>query len=814
MMAPPPKSNPPSPHRAALGARLSWLREDSARRILALVILSLGVALLVVDHVQTPTRVYQEGDVAEHDVRAPASFPFTDWEQSLEREQQAGASVLLVFDHDADLSRRLQGRVSRAFHGARNRLNELRTVAMVEERELTGPELDMVSEGFVADLELSLSAEDLQRLRDARWSDEIEQHANGLVALGMQHYIIADRSTLPMDEQPLSVIRLLESGRDELQLDDREQIKTPAEARQIISLHVLEQESSSEAGPAARAALAVARAAVRPNFSYNRLITEERRRDRRAQTPAVIVDVKQGMAIVREGDVVTRQQAEMLEYLASRQDGYGMFGVLMAMIACCAMVFTTLYSFGAGFIQRFSTRAQDVEATAFLTLLTALIARMVIEASEPLSAAIGWGITPDALWYAVPFAGGAMLVRILINAETALLWILGTSVVLGMMMEQHVLYVLFFAISGVTAAASISSTRERLQVLRAGVQTGLINAAIALLISLVQVHLGDTLPAAGPAAGAPLWDVAGAFLGGIGSAFLVLGLVPVFEQFNFVTDFKLLELANLNHPLLRQLMLRAPGTYHHSMTVASLSEAAAEAIGAHALQTRVACYFHDIGKALQPQFFIENQRGGPNPHDRLKPHQSARVIVNHVVDGAAIAEQHNLPQCIMDGILMHHGTSLIKYFYVKAVEQAKDGQEIDENDFRYPGTRPNTREAGIIFLADRVEAACRTIKVPTAHNFRSMIQKLVNDAITDGQLEECPLTVKELYTIVEVFTSTLQGIHHHRIEYPLLPHSDAKKKAAPQDQGESPSPIITLEMANPLAEKQAEKADAEQSQEN
>ena len=445
---------------------------------------------------------------------------------------------------------------------------------------------------------------------------------------------------------------------------------------------------------------------------------------------------------------------------------------------------------------------------AFLSLLTLLIARLLVEASGPLASTLGMGAAPSALWFAVPFAGSAMLVRILINAETALLWVLGTSTVVGLMMDQQVLFALFFAISGVTAAASTAHTRERAQVLRAGVLTGLINAAAALLISLVQVYLGDT-PALTETSSQPLWDVGAAFTGGILSAFLVLGLVPVFEMIGFVTDFKLLELANLNHPLLRQLMLRAPGTYHHSMTVASLSEAAAEAINANALQTRVACYFHDIGKALQPQFFIENQRGGPNPHDRLKPHQSARVIVNHVVDGAAIAEQHQLPQCVLDGILMHHGTSLIKYFYVRALEQAAEGETVDENDFRYPGKRPTTREAGIIFLADRVEAACRSIKNPSAQNFRTMIQKLVNDAITDGQLEECPLTVKELYTIVAVFTTTLQGIHHHRIEYPLLPARDTGGSQGDRAASEASSgAIITLEMDNPLAAEQAREHDA------
>lgn len=806
----PPKSEPTE---AAGDSLLARLRSDGARRVIAVLVLSVGAAFLMIDYVRLPARLYDEGEVAERDIRANTSFQYVDWEQSLERERLASEGVLPVYDYDANLLPRLQARIGRAFERGRGCYSEAAIAARLEsvgDEEVDVSEVALMecAAGFLDELELSLSPEDLQRVVDGRWGTGLEEQSKELLGVGMRRYVVADRALLPAEDTTLSVVRVLQDGRDEIQLTDHTAIKTPSEVRQVLSLYALERAGDAVEPESMRAALAIARAAVRPNFSYNQLITEERRRDKRAQTPAVVVQVQRGTAVVREGDVVTREQAEMLSALAESREGYGMAGVFTAMVAFCGMVFVSLYSFGAGFVQRFSTRPQDLEALSFLALLTLFTSRLVVEASGPLSAAMGMGLAPSALWYAVPLAGGAMLARVLINAETALLWILGVSAVTGLLMDQQVLYTLFFAISGVTAAASIGQSRERAHVLRAGVQTGLINASAALLISLVQVHLGDA-PALTTTSTMPLWDVGFAFLGGVMSAFFVLGLVPVFEGFGFVTDFKLLELANLNHPLLRQLMLRAPGTYHHSMTVASLSEAAAEAIGANALQTRVACYFHDIGKALQPQFFIENQRGGPNPHDRLKPLQSARVIINHVVDGAAIAEQHNLPQCILDGILMHHGTSLIKYFYAKAHEQAEEGETVDEADFRYPGQRPSTREAGIIFLADRVEAACRTIKVPTAHNFRKMIQKLVNDAITDGQLEECPLTVKELYTVVDVFTTTLQGIHHHRIEYPLLPpKAGGKRKPSPspaaatlaeEEDETSTAAIITLEMTNPLA---------------
>jgi putative nucleotidyltransferase with HDIG domain len=275
---------------------------------------------------------------------------------------------------------------------------------------------------------------------------------------------------------------------------------------------------------------------------------------------------------------------------------------------------------------------------------------------------------------------------------------------------------------------------------------------------------------------------------------LTLGLVPLMELFGFLTDYKLSELANLNHPLLRRLMLQAPGTYHHSVIVGSLSEAACESIGANALLARVACYFHDIGKGVKPQYFVENQRDGQNRHDRLSPEQSAQVIINHVREGGVLARQHKLPQPIYDNIFMHHGSGLIPYFHNRAKEQSQ-GQPVDEALFRYPGPKPNTREAGIIMLADKVEAACRTIKEPSEERMRAMIQTIINSVMADGQLEECPLTVRELYQVANAFVAVLLGIYHHRIEYPATRaiSSGAGKMPAVPRQG-----TITLEIQNPL----------------
>jgi len=768
-----------------VGGWISGLRGDIARRLFALLVLALGTGAFVVEYAGTPIDDLIVGSVADRSVRATASFPFVDWEATLERQRAAESRVQPVFDFDTTLSGRIQTRIADAFDTARHRLAEADATAADRPPEETDWLVEIRSD-FLKVLDLSLDPETLQRLTTQRWSSDIETLTKKLVNDELGRYIVADRSLLPAKDSTVKVVRMLQDSRDEVTLDGFDRVVVPEEVRRSIKMAAFDQASESMVADARMASVAIAQAAVRANFSYNQLITESRRQDAREAVPEVVIQVQRGTTIVREGEVVTQAQFETLHAMADGRSSYGTGGLFFALSFFAGLVFLSLYMFSAGFIKKFSTRPRDVEAVAFLALVSIGLGRLILEAAEPLATASGNGMAESSIWYLVPVAGGAMLVRILVNSETALIWTVATSLMLGVLMEHQILYTIFFICSGLTAAGGIAHTKERVNVLRAGLLTGLVNAAGALLINLLQAQLGD---AGGGNAVQPLWDMGFAFLGGNLSAIMVLGMVPMFELFGFITDYKLLELANLNHPLLRQLMLRAPGSYHHSVIVGSLAEAAAESIGCNALMTRVSCYFHDIGKAVKPSYFIENLRDVPNPHDRLAPHQSARIIVNHVLDGAALARQYNLPKPISDAILMHHGTGIIQYFYAKAVEQAGEDMQVDPDDFRYPGELPDTREAGIIFLADRVEAACRTLKDPTAESIRSMIQKLVNSAVTDGQLEQCPLTISELYTVIDTFTQTLLGIYHHRIEYPGMP------VLPPKGDQTAKSSIITLDVA-------------------
>jgi hypothetical protein len=322
--------------------------------------------------------------------------------------------------------------------------------------------------------------------------------------------------------------------------------------------------------------------------------------------------------------------------------------------------------------------------------------------------------------------------------------------------ENSLAMCVFFMITGCMAAYWIRNCRERKVFVTAGAKTGLLGAALAVAVDIFLGHYSWT---------GLLWSSAFAFLGGIGAGVVSSGVVPLVEiGFGYTTDITLLELGNLDRPVLRQLMIEAPGTYHHSVILGSMVEAAAAEIGANSLLAKVTGYYHDIGKIRKPQYFIENQRDGKNKHDKLAPSLSSLILISHIKEGVEIAREHKLGPLIIDGIRQHHGTSLIRYFYEKA-RQLKGGDQVKEEDFRYPGPKPRTRETALVMLADVVEAASRTLENPTPARIKGMVQGLFNRILSDGQLEECDLTLKDLNKIAANFNTILNGIHHHRIEY-------------------------------------------------
>ena len=780
-----------------------WREQGALVRAALLLAICSVAALLMMDHVRVPEQEFAVGDVAPYDLLAPVSFSYTDWDHTAEQRREARALVPPVFEMDATLGARLQNRVSLSFDAARRKLQGIihpsveEGVEPPEPVEPTPEQLDTIAREFSTTLELAVDGDHLQTLLDAGFDARVEALVNEFIGVTMRRLVVTERSIIPTDARAISVYRITSDSRREVLLDRFDDVVTVEDARQDLALYVLEHDPTDQGAEAERAAAAIARAAVRPNVTSRTDITERRRSSAANEVLPVEIQVKQGTVLFRAGDVLSQRHVEMLGGLNEVKGSSNTLALALSLLAFCVIVISTFYLYGTNYIRNFGLRMRDIQAMAFILLLVLGLARLVLEIGAGVTQGPAGGPLPGSIWYIVPVAGGAMLVRILTNGETALIFAIVASLLCGVMMEQQVFYTLFFLISSVAAAGGVAHAKERAQVLKAGVQTAVVNGAVVLLIDLLSLHQGTT----GTMGFSILaWDMLFALAGGILGAMMVLGLIPLFEMFGFVTEYKMLELANLNHPLLRQLMLRAPGTYHHSVIVGSLSEAAAEAIGADKLLVRVAAYFHDIGKITKPHYFVENQRDVPNPHDRLPARKSASIIIRHIQAGARIAAHNRLPQPIIDNICMHHGTGLVRYFYNKAQQEAGPGQVVDEADYRYPGPRPDTREAGILHLADKVEAACRAVKQPTPEKFREVIQSLISQAMNDGQLEDCSLTLKELYTIGKSFAQVMMSIYHHRIEYPSAvvdTHDDEPTAPVPQ------RGVITLELLNPLGDEEA-----------
>ncbi len=786
-----------------MSRRFPRLRAPSREVLIGalLVVLSVLTALLLMDDTSLPEVDLVEGSVAPRTLRAPVAYEFVDEAATELRRQEAADVVPPVYAYDPKGPDEQLDQISAAFVIARASMAEALLQAHGEGLEAPALEtLSAIAGDFIAATGLDLSRELLASVVESGFSSGVEENTRKFLEPVMRHFIIADSSMLPAVSGPITVIRFDSQAGQDQRLENFDDVWTVEKARGRIREQSLDLEDFTEDRWLAAGA-AVARAAVRPNFSTDIHLTRFRRQEARSAVSVALISVARGTAIVREGDVVTSQQLLLLEGLKSQHHGRDFWAIFGAYFLLCGVLFGALGRFATLYIRKFGTRMRDLTSLAVLMLVTVGLARFMVDLSAMAAARGSMNLAPELAWYMVPVAGVVLMVRILMNSETALVFAIAGSLLCGFLMDQQVLYALFFAISSVTAASVLGVNQDRKAILKAGLLTGLANAGIVLLLWFTHVDMSGAVGAE-QEFGQHLWSAGFALAGGFLSAFLVLALLPLFELVGFVTDLQLMELANLNHPLLRNLMLRAPGSYHHSVMVGSLSEAGAEAIGCNALLARVAAYFHDIGKAVTPQYFVENYRGASEPHARLTPHQSARVIIDHVRNGGAIAKRYKLPKPIVDNIYMHHGNGLLYYFYRKAQESNPD---VDPADFRYPGPRPNTREAGIIHLADKVEAACRSIREPTPERIAAMIQKIINSTLADAQLEECPLTLQDLYTIAHTFQEVILAIHHQRIEYPDTQDISSATSASDAATAEVVEPVITLDLPPREAEEIREK---------
>jgi cyclic-di-AMP phosphodiesterase PgpH len=475
------------------------------------------------------------------------------------------------------------------------------------------------------------------------------------------------------------------------------------------------------------------------NVTVDQLATSLAQQDARNAVTPVQVQVAAGEIVVRDGEVVSGLEVEKLRALGLANEGTDWRGAV-GLLIWSGLIAVVL----ALFIERYATEAWLDDRKMILVILSLLAIT-----------AAGRTLVPGhtVLVYFAPFAAAAMMLTVLVGGRTALATQIAGALHIGIMSSQVELiaYVLVPALLGMAAVRRATTARE----FAAGA-VAVAAGAIGVIVAFVLVG-----PVADPLGAAQL--IVAALVSGLGSGLLAFaGMAILGHVFRIPTVFELRELADPNHPLLRQLLLRTPGTYHHSLLVANLAERAAEVIGADPLVARVGAYYHDIGKMRNPTAFIENQTG-TNPHDELDPLVSAGIVAAHVKDGLALADRYHLPSQIREVIPGHHGNSVVKYFFQIAQQR---GQSPDERSFRYPGPRPVSKEAGIVMLADGTEASVRSLSEKNPETIRAMVDRIIDERVADGQLDECDLTFRDVQRIKDAFCELLLGVYHERIPYP------------------------------------------------
>lgn len=463
------------------------------------------------------------------------------------------------------------------------------------------------------------------------------------------------------------------------------------------------------------------------------------------------VVIRTGDIIVREGQIITNEIYEDLKLVGvlnkekSVLPGIGLALFILMIVSLVGYELNRLY-------HREELDQGKILAVILISVIMAVLMKIVSLYTDQL----------NHLYLLVPVATGVLLLKMLIYERLSIVFsvvfsflgsILFNGEISGTLNLEAGIYFFFFQLAGIIFLTNI---KDRVTIMKAAFGMAIVNVMTIAMYILLSFEKFEVITLTIHVA----FGIGAAIL----SAVLTIGLLPFFETgLGILSDGKLLALANPNQPLLRKLLTEAPGTYHHSVMVANLSEAACEAIGANGLLARVGSYYHDIGKTKKPHYFIENQVAIRNPHDFIEPDKSANIIINHVIDGAEMLRQHKLPREIIDIAEQHHGTSLVSYFYHKAKE--KD-EEVKENDFRYPGPKPSTKEGGIISICDSAEAAVRSLKEPSPEKIEKIVDSIVNNKLMDGQLDDTPLTLEELHTIRETVCEALKGIFHSRIQYP------------------------------------------------
>ncbi len=691
------------------------------------------------------------GEIAERNIYSPLTSEIETKETRAGKQDEAAKKVAPVFDYDDTAIESWLQRWETAFASIREEFYSGRPQPRNQHL------LDNVSDRLEELTGQTVNSTDLLFFHQKKFSPQVQK-----AFLKMGEYLLG-RLIAPIDlfssyYSTGIIVRQVRGDLSETLVHDVSRIWSLEQAKEFLSQipRLLNEKRTTDSQ---RLIVAIQHVVI-PNLKFNATATQRRISTTLGQTRAPIQTVRKGEIIARKGERITEHHAELFQGIRELLSPRARLQQFLFVMIVCLVFFYVLFRFTPTQKGIWFLSLKDSLFVTGLALVQLLCLKFV---TPPLADFFAPFELPLGAEFFLPISMGGLIIHLTTGKEVAFMYAILTSVIGGYYFERDLLFALWSFIVTVSAIQSIRSCKQRTDLYKCGAVSGAISTIITLSIMMLSLLAGNKLPWATIAVQCVL-----VFVSGLLSAVLAGGLIPVFESvLGYTTSLKLLEVANFNHPLLHTLMLKAPGTYHHSIIVGSLAEIAADRVHANALLARVSAYYHDIGKMTKPMYFIENQTPTHNPHDHLQPTMSAKILFSHVKNGVRLAKEYSLGKQITDIIEQHHGTTLVSYFFNKAKKsEDKEMDVISEADFRYPGPKPQTKEAAIVMLADACEASTRSISEPTPAKIQAMVHSIINKRILDTQFTECDLTFKDLQTIEECFTRTLTSLYHHRIEYP------------------------------------------------
>lgn len=703
------------------------------------------------------------GSVSSDEIIAPFTFPIIKSKAVLERERkEAWLSVPPVFEKAANVESVQKIKLQNLFNELSAYFKHI-TLAGKDKTDSTlssemAAKRDSVLKQITVKYNLNLSLEDLQKLYGFYTQRQLQAYLQTLFSGFGQIY---KKGVLDIAKEKIAEkeISLLTNGMEEK--TKLNEVYDLAEAgkkmREIISAVGGGKFTDNRLNSLFISTFLL------PDFIYNAEMSKKRKEKAVHEVPTTSGFVHKNQRIVDSHEVITPGIYQNLQSLAQALQERSALqrGWKRALFYLGKFIFALLITLMLGLF--FVYQRPKLFANNKMLLMVVLIFLIQFFLTVLVIDVLGWN------YYSVPIILAPMLLSMLLDAPVAFWGTIVMSLVLGASQGNNFYLTSMIIVVGTIALFSVKKIRNRGQMFRAMLYILLGYAVVTFSYGFMHYE-----PVLRTLQNFAFYQLPNAILTPT-AVFLLIGMFEKF--FDVTTDITLLELSDLNNPLLKRLSVEAPGTFHHSIIVGNLAEAAAKAIGADTLLTRVGCYYHDIGKMLKPEYFVENQAGAENKHENLTPTMSCLVLVKHVKAGLQLAEEYKLPRAVKQFIPEHHGTSLMEYFYHKA-QETMDPKDINEDDFRYPGPKPQSRETAIAMLADSVEAAVRSLPNPNMQRINTLVEHLVEKKFEAGQLDECDLTLRGLNKIKEAFIPILMGIHHLRIEYPGEGQGEKTKETA------------------------------------